>query len=185
MLKSFVTEEDYPKLVDIIKKIRNKKFQNVSILDVYGGPASGKSTFILFLKKLSGGDFTILDPNLGESCLDDPNIDDYYGWPQSHLKAFEKSVTFCHDLTTNTCETILRKYHRMINKPLTYRSLYEDYRTIKIPATLIVATNTKKEIATNTHDKRIPLYIHFPYNFDGRTSADTVVECCLKESEVL
>lgn len=174
MLKSFVSDEDYPKLVEIVKKIRDGVFNDVSILEIYGGYASGKSTFLQFLKKL-GGRSIMIDSRIGDK--------NYFTSPHD-LSAFKKSITI-GELYDDNADT-LTKYHFMINKPLTFRVLYSmDFQVIDRPATLIVATNIRQEIPIDGWEKRLPLYLHFPNQFDCKIPYDEIIKLCLDETKTL
>ena len=174
MLKSFVSEEDYEKLVEIVCKIRDNKFDDVSVLEIYGEPNSGKTTFLEVLRMLSNCDQTYLDSRLG-------TYRKYYSDPQNHLQVFEKHVTVCWHVDTNVLET-LTKYHSMINKSLQYRRLYEfNMNIVEKPATLIVETNAKYEIPIDKQNRRFPMYLHFPNRFDCKTSFKDIVVRCVKE----
>lgn len=189
MLKSFVSEEDYPILVDIVRKIKSNTFEDTSILQIYGGPASGKTTFLEFLEKLSGGDRVKLDPNLG---LPTKWTAHYYAGPNNHLLPFQKNVAFCNSLDeyndAKPLET-LAKYHRMINTCLRFRILYEpeNFREVKKPATLVVAINEKYDISLGEIEReyRTPMYLHFPNRFDCKTPIGDIVDKCLEEAEKL
>ncbi len=76
MLKSFVSESDYPKLIETLIKIKeNKLNEEVSIIQIYGSKNSGKSTLELLMFKIADCLQYVFDIDSNDtivSCLQHP-----------------------------------------------------------------------------------------------------------------
>lgn len=54
MLKTFVADEEYPKLLDILIKLKENKLNNeVSIIELYGAGSNGKTTLQNFMLEIA------------------------------------------------------------------------------------------------------------------------------------
>lgn len=171
MLKSFVSDVDYPRLIDFLKKVQSDTLRKeVSIVQIFGAGNNGKTTFIQFLSKLNTAQWFDLDYIYSRRL--------FAGRPMHQLSAFEKSMAISSDYNYPDTEKMLSRFHREAYKHgICYtRSGKEIY--IANPGVMIIHTNTFYKIETG--GKRRPLYFHFPNTFKHDPNVD-IVEQCLKE----
>lgn len=177
MLKGFVTKEDYPKLLEILRKAADGKLGDVtSVLQIWGGHASGKSALIEVIRCLSDGDNVRICARTFDT-----------NFPQSEyeLLPFQKTVACCREVDLIDVAPVLTKFHRLINfrEPVKYWVRYQGLKWIHYTATLVIATNAPYALTERESDRRHPMYLHLPNVFAGpaRLPYDEVVQQCLVE----
>lgn len=164
MLNSFVAPQDYPLLLEIIEKVRTKTLNtDVSILVIYGNFCTGKSTFLDILAALGGVEHL------------------YCQMSSSFDREFSKYIVILNTFEVDDLD-LLQKYHNRINGEFVASYIYTGREIIRNPGTLVVSNLSKPNIVVETSNKRKPVYLHFPYQFDTRKiSRDDVVKKCLLE----
>lgn len=131
MLKSFVSEEDYPKLINILKRIYNKTLKDdVSILNIYGSVNSGKTTLCTImatignLKRISNINFTCASPKFIIDALKDDAV-------LVRDANFENILSFPEDITLREryhSETIQIENHATFMSHIIAITLIQPYR---------------------------------------------------------
>lgn len=177
MLKNFVSEANYPVLVDLIRKVKNGTLKDeVSIVEIWGGPSSGKTTFIDVLRSLN------TSARLSLRLVYNQGFDGIL--PNWAMAGFSESIVCSDEYDTQdetTMTTILRTFHLKLNSKsgLVYRDLHSsDTIAIENPAAIIVSSGSPHNISSQ--GKRKCISLHFPKTFKY---ARGVVEACLKECE--
>lgn len=171
MLKSFVSDVDYPRLIDFLKKVQSDTLRKeVSIVQIFGAGNNGKTTFIQFLSKLNTAQ---------RFCFENIYNRGFEGrYSNPDLSAFEKSMAISYDHGYSDTEKMLSRFHREVYKHGIVDSMKEIH--IANPGVLIIHTNKLYEIETYPIRRRRPLYFHFPNTFKYDPNVD-IVEQCLKE----
>ena len=201
-LRSFVSEDSFPYLLMILRKIHCGEIKDFSVVVISGGPSSGKTTLLMVMRALKFGDFISLNSILSLNG----------SAPSAGFNAFRGIVTYAEFELSRESDLpkLLELYHKHINLGLIYRPLFSNHVGINKPATLIVTTTTPYKIrggretywaettlpielpssaggrvvsCVDTHEgkhARYPLYIHLPHTFRS-TDIDVVVNSCIKE----
>ena len=132
MLQSFVSEEDYPKLISLLKKICNGTIKDdVALILVSGGPNSGKTTLMKIMSTLSktSGRFSVNNLNSKDTGA------------LSQIGAFQNQIVISDEIDTENkfgpidTLTVCLKF---INEGLIVPQLFKNALGICKPGTLII-----------------------------------------------
>ena len=152
MLRSFVSDADYPKLLETLKGILSNTLQcDVSVIVITGGESSGKSTLMRVMSHLSHHGRVRIE-NLFPRQI---------SAPEPQIEMFERPLIFASETTSTE---LLHDCHKLVNSPITVRNFYENYHVIERPGVLVVALNEEFTIPDDDLPRK-PLYIHLPNRF--------------------
>lgn len=173
-----MSEKDFPKLFEILDKAADGNLKDVSVLQIWGGPASGRSTLIEVIRSLSHGDIIRFDKH---SC--DPIS---YFWGEDMLP-LQKEVACCHEsrVIGEAATDVLNRVHLFINQKLSVVICirWGDRFNMNVNATVIVSTSEPHVITGRKSDGRHPMFLHLPNRHISMTrfSMDYMVQKCLDE----
>ena len=131
-----------------MRRVRDNKLTDVSILQIFGNESSGKSTFMDILMNLNPGIYVDLS-----SCF---------------------TVSQCYQSTAKVAYADIETYEKYSNRsefiidyyPSIIRLVFGRLESNETPKTLILETRECYEIETSKSEKRIPMHLHFPNEFN-------------------
>jgi hypothetical protein len=163
MLQSFVTEDDYPKLINILQCVYTGTLKDdVSVLVISGGPSSGKSTLINLMRHLSQCGAVPIESLLRLNLRFNRSAVE----PNFNLLEFLHPIVIGRIDDSPDIEDQLYKCHEIIRRGFVTRRLYDIINIINIdhPGALVVEVN-EQCIIRGKKQSRNPMYLHLPNRF--------------------
>lgn len=183
-LKSFVSKEDFPRLIKLLKHVTAGTLnKHVSVLVLWGGPNSGKTTLIEIMTKLA--------PSYGRLNSSIFNTDHING-QIPNIDEFGKSLVIGSEMSGNQLTLIMNSHKIFRQKTDEMRPLYGDYKTITL-GTFVLASNVNiaemcaEEILKLKKTRKMPLVFRLPCKFNNsKPNYDQIIRKCIQEfSEIV
>ncbi|MCJ7636028.1 MAG: hypothetical protein MUO21_00910 [Nitrososphaeraceae archaeon] len=160
MLKTFVAEEEYPKLLDILIKLKeNKLNKEVSIIELFGDGSNGKTTLQNFMLEIAKCQKSHV--NLNSNTMIDGSLPVYLSNPLFTINEDAK-------------ETQLKWFNEVIkgipiNGP--------NHRA----GVGILTCNNLMDLNYDVNATRKVIQLHLPNYFNGILSMSEIIEKCKEE----
>ena len=161
-LRGFVSKDDFPKLIRILTGIHDKTLKNkVSILELYGGPYSGKTTLEKVMTKLSENDYGRAQPHIIRDLFN-RRIPANKHDPKQLLK----SLVELREMEPGHYGYMDEFQINCNSSPTMYiPRLYQESEKLELKIGLVVGcvcSDELYEIPIKTTDTRLPMYLHLP-----------------------
>lgn len=137
MLKSFVSERDYPLLLDILEKVKLGTLkETVSVLNIYGDYYSGKTVLCEIMKKIA--------PSYDKSYIE-----------AKIMTSFLHTIVFVSNYIGNDKNELVDKIHRRCNTGMLFERFYKSDAGIHHPGVLVIPSSQKLDIKVGDPEKMI------------------------------